>query len=118
MTGKPGPWGHGSCAYARDRLQHLNRVYCKIFPGLRYITFVNGRSRAEIVPELETICGLPVSPRPLPDDFPVNRPGLDSAEVVEKVRRLDSREWKVECERGLADVWEIGRARLRGMGLE
>jgi 2-oxo-4-hydroxy-4-carboxy--5-ureidoimidazoline (OHCU) decarboxylase len=33
--------------------QVLNSLYEDAFPGLRYITFVNGRSRAEIVPELE-----------------------------------------------------------------
>lgn len=31
----------------------LNALYEEAFPGLRYITFVNGRSRAEIIPELE-----------------------------------------------------------------
>lgn len=31
----------------------LNSLYEDAFPGLRFITFVNGRSRAEIVPELE-----------------------------------------------------------------
>jgi len=31
----------------------LNAFYEETFPNLRYITFVNGRTRAEIVPELE-----------------------------------------------------------------
>lgn len=37
----------------RPHAQVLNSLYEDAFPGLRYITFVNGRSRAEIVPELE-----------------------------------------------------------------
>jgi 2-oxo-4-hydroxy-4-carboxy--5-ureidoimidazoline (OHCU) decarboxylase len=35
----------------------LNAFYEETFPNLRFITFVNGRSRAEIVPELE-VCPL------------------------------------------------------------
>ena len=39
--------------YGHPHAQVLNSLYEDAFPGLRYITFVNGRSRAEIVPELE-----------------------------------------------------------------
>ena len=31
----------------------LNNLYEASYPGLRFITFVNGRSRAEIIPEFE-----------------------------------------------------------------
>ncbi|KAK4687190.1 hypothetical protein P7C73_g2933, partial [Tremellales sp. Uapishka_1] len=101
-----------------DRLAHLNALYCKIYPGLRYITFVNGRPRTAIIPELEGILHLPVSPNPLPDDFPTTQPGLHSTEVEHLIKSPDSAEWRTECERGLADVWLIGRARLQGLGLE
>ncbi|WVQ86043.1 hypothetical protein IAT38_008211 [Cryptococcus sp. DSM 104549] len=95
-----------------DRLAHLNQVYCKIYPGLRYITFVNGRSRAEIIPELEGILGL------TPSLEAPEEPALDSDEVEKKVKSPAGEEWKKECERGLQDVWLIGRARLGGLGLK
>ncbi|WWD08449.1 hypothetical protein V865_006561 [Kwoniella europaea PYCC6329] len=101
-----------------DRLAHLNELYCTIYPDLRYITFVNGRSRAAIIPEFESILNLPLSPQPLPDDFPTAQPPLDSEEVKSRVKLPESEEWKKECERGLGDVWLIGRARLRGLGLQ
>jgi len=41
----------------------LNAFYEETYPNLRYITFVNGRSRAEIVPELEVRLSLSL---PLP----------------------------------------------------
>ncbi|WVW80894.1 hypothetical protein I302_102885 [Kwoniella bestiolae CBS 10118] len=101
-----------------DRLAHLNELYCTIYPGLRYITFVNGRSRAEIIPEFESVLDLPRSPHPLPDDHPTNQPEIGSGEVKNRIKSPDSAEWKKECERGLGDVWLIGRARLKGLGLE
>jgi len=39
----------------------LNAFYEETYPNLRYITFVNGRSRAEIVPELEVHLSLSLS---------------------------------------------------------
>ncbi|KAK6906653.1 hypothetical protein I204_00536 [Kwoniella mangroviensis CBS 8886] len=101
-----------------DRLAHLNELYCTIFPGLRYITFVNGRSRAAIIPEFESILNLPLSPQPLSDDFSTNQPSLDSEEVKRRIKLPESDAWKKECKRGLGDVWLIGRARLKGLGLQ
>ncbi len=50
--------------------QMLNALYEEAFPGLRYITFVNGRSRAEIIPELE-VSSISQTP-PLGSDCPPN----------------------------------------------
>jgi 2-oxo-4-hydroxy-4-carboxy--5-ureidoimidazoline (OHCU) decarboxylase len=100
------------------RLAHLNQMYCKVYPGLRYITFVNGRPRAAIVNEMEAVLGLPASPQALPDDFATASPSIDSNEVERKVKSQDSQNWKAECERGLADVWRIAKARLKGLNLE
>ncbi|TXT04227.1 hypothetical protein VHUM_04225 [Vanrija humicola] len=100
------------------RLAHLNALYNGVFPGLRYITFVNGRTRAQIVPELEQAIGLPVSPVPLPDDFDTASPPLESDAVRALVRDPASDEWKTECDRAIADVWLIGHSRLKNMGLE
>lgn len=100
------------------RLAHLNQLYCQVFPGLRYITFVNARPRADIIPEFETILGLPISPQPLPEGFATDQPPLDSPEAEAMVRPMDSDEWRAECQRGLGDIWRIGRARLKTLGLE
>ncbi len=40
------------------RLRHLNACYEAQYPGLRYITFVNGRSRAAIAREMEDVLGI------------------------------------------------------------
>ncbi|WOO79592.1 putative allantoinase 1 [Vanrija pseudolonga] len=100
------------------RLAHLNALYNAVFPGLRYITFVNGRTRAQIVPELEEAIGLPLSPVPLPDDFEAGVPSLESDEVRKLVRDPSGEQWKAECDRAIADVWLIAHSRLQNMGLE
>lgn len=97
------------------RLAHLNQLYCKVYPGLRYITFVNGRTRAQIIPEFESVLGLPHSS--VGKDEP-KIPPLNSAEADRMVKTSEMVEWRKECDRGLQDVWLIGRARLKGLGLE
>ena len=99
------------------RLAHLNELYSIIYPGLRYVTFVNGRSRTAIVPEFEGVLGLPISPEPIPEDFPISEPDVNSEGVKRMVKARDSADWQRECERGLDDVWRIGRARLAGLEL-
>lgn len=37
----------------QKRLAELNEEYEKTFPGLRYVVFVNGRSRDEIIANME-----------------------------------------------------------------
>ncbi|WVO17435.1 hypothetical protein L204_105127 [Cryptococcus depauperatus] len=95
-----------------DRLAHLNQVYCKVYPGLRYITFVNGRTKAQIIPEFESTLGLSASPN---DPY---WPAIESEVVLEKIQRPEEEGWRRECERGLRDVWLIGKARLKALGLE
>jgi 2-oxo-4-hydroxy-4-carboxy--5-ureidoimidazoline (OHCU) decarboxylase len=55
-----------------------------LFPGLRYIIFVAGRSRAELVPEFERT--------------------VDEA-------RTGKRTWQSELERDLDEIWKIARDR-------
>ncbi|ODN99484.1 hypothetical protein L198_03328 [Cryptococcus wingfieldii CBS 7118] len=112
LSGKEQGGGGATPKEVLDRLAHLNQLYCKVYPGLRYITFVNGRSRAEIIPDFESVLGLPAS------TGDPNEPPIDSEEVEKMVKAPESEEWKKECSRGLADVWLIGRARLSGMGLK
>lgn len=79
---------------------------------------MNGRSRAEIINEMEKTVGLELSPNPLPEDFPACDPPTLSEQVLALRRDPDSDAWKNECERCLADVWKIARARAQAMGLE
>lgn len=83
------------------RLEYLNAQYEKAFPGLRYITFVRGRSRAEIVPEMEALLGFRVGEEKM---VTIYLPGAP--------------EWRKELARAISDVGLIAKARLQGMGLE
>lgn len=88
------------------RLEHLNACYEHCYPGLRYITFVNGRSRATIMEEMEDKLGLPRS-------MSSTEPPLARLKVIPK---NDGR-WKAELERAVEDVVKIAESRVRGMGL-
>ncbi|WVO20500.1 uncharacterized protein IAS62_001797 [Cryptococcus decagattii] len=115
LSGKEQSGGGATPKDVLERLTHLNQLYCKVYPGLRYITFVNGRTRAQIIPEFESILGLPHSSVGI--DEP-KIPPLNSAEVDQMVKTPEMVEWRKECDRGLQNVWLIGRARLQGLGLE
>ncbi|KAI6120525.1 Oxo-4-hydroxy-4-carboxy-5-ureidoimidazoline decarboxylase [Pisolithus croceorrhizus] len=83
------------------RLQHLNACYEHVYPGLRYITFVNGRSRATIAEEMEDKLGIRRSL--LPDQPPV-----ESLVPVE----ANSQPWLAELHRAVEDVGRIAKSRL------
>ncbi|GAA5907890.1 uncharacterized protein JCM6883_004051 [Sporobolomyces salmoneus] len=96
------------------RLTMLNAFYEETFPNLRFITFVNGRSRAEIVPELESILGLNLPP-----------PSQDQGEIrftelkkKVKIQPLGSGPWRKELQRDLGDMWKIAKSRLSKLGVE
>lgn len=84
-----------------ERLEYLNSQYEVAYPGLRYITFVNGRSRAQIIPEIEGVLGL--------EDGKIR-------EVV--IHQEGSKEWTKELDRAIDDVGLIAKARLSAMGLQ
>ncbi|KDQ13083.1 hypothetical protein BOTBODRAFT_188839 [Botryobasidium botryosum FD-172 SS1] len=89
------------------RLEHLNACYERKYPGLRYITFVNGRTRAQIVPEIEGKLGIEHS-------LDGDQPPLESiAPLVE-----GSHEWKEELERAIADIGLIAKSRLKNLGVD
>ncbi|GAA5854189.1 hypothetical protein JCM3766R1_001475 [Sporobolomyces carnicolor] len=96
------------------RLTMLNAYYEEMFPNLRFITFVNGRSRAEIVPELEGILGLNLAP-PSQDQgearFTELRKGV-------KIQPIGSGPWRKELERDVNNMWQIAHSRLAKMGVE
>ena len=72
-----------------------------------YITFVNGRSRAEIKDEMEEKLGLEHSTDP-------DVPPVESIERVE----VGGVEWKSELERAVGDVGRIAKSRLGALGVE
>lgn len=87
------------------RLAHLNACYERRFPGLRYITFVNGRSREQVMREMEGVLGFP---RSLSADEP----------PVESVAQVDvgGPVWRGEAQRAVEDVGKIAKARLVALG--
>jgi 2-oxo-4-hydroxy-4-carboxy--5-ureidoimidazoline (OHCU) decarboxylase len=77
-----------------ERLRVLNEAYERMFPGLRYITFVNGRTRAQIAEEL--------------DELLANKSGGSSGTTAV----ASTEAWTAELERAIRDVKAIALSRL------
>jgi 2-oxo-4-hydroxy-4-carboxy--5-ureidoimidazoline (OHCU) decarboxylase len=88
------------------RLAHLNLCYETMYPGLRYITFVNGRSRAEILEEMENAMGLEHS-------LSLALPALGDLIAVD----VTSEAWRSELTRAIHDVGRIAQSRLKALGV-
>ncbi|KAH8832332.1 OHCU decarboxylase-domain-containing protein [Flagelloscypha sp. PMI_526] len=80
-----------------QRLEYLNAAFESVYPGLRYITFVNGRSRAEIAREMEVKL-----------EIHDETPEIESLPVIPR----DDPEWEAEVRRAVQDVGKIAHARL------
>lgn len=89
------------------RLGHLNACYERQYPGLRYITFVNGRSRAAIAEEMEGVLGIEHSLSP-------DEPTVDGFEAV----HVGKDEWAAELNRAVGDVGLIAKSRLKALDVE
>ncbi|KAM5532368.1 hypothetical protein V8D89_013962 [Ganoderma adspersum] len=89
------------------RLAHLNALYERKYPGLMYITFVNGRSRVEIKDEMENKLGLEHS-------VDADEPSVVSIMSVD----VGGEEWKGELERAVSDVGKIAKSRVQALGVE
>ncbi|KAF9453577.1 hypothetical protein P691DRAFT_694577 [Macrolepiota fuliginosa MF-IS2] len=91
------------------RLKHLNTCYEAQYPGLRYITFVNGRSRAAIAEEMEDKLetGRSLSP---------DEPPLDV--FTSNAYSQGDEKWLSELKRAVEDVGKIAKSRLRALGVE
>lgn len=92
-----------------QRLGFLNTVYERRYPGLVYITFVNGRSREQIKDEME--------------EKLVSEGVLSTAEQPGGLERITpwpetSDEWLNELDRAVGDVGEIAKSRLKKLGVE
>ena len=88
------------------RLSHLNACYEIRYPGLRYITFVNGRTRLEIAEEMEDMLCFPHSLSP-------DNPPFDTINPVD----IASDEWKRELDRAVLDIGRIAKSRLGALGV-
>ncbi|KAJ7746844.1 Oxo-4-hydroxy-4-carboxy-5-ureidoimidazoline decarboxylase [Mycena maculata] len=89
------------------RLAHLNASYERRYPGLRYITFVNGRSRAAIAVEMEDALGLAHS-------LSQDQPPVEEITPIEP----DTDAWRIELDRAVVDVGRIAKGRLSTMKIE
>jgi len=92
-----------------ERLAYLNACYEHVYSGLRYITFVNGRSRAAIAREMEDKLHLGHPLESYPNGPPLNEPALESLSCVAK----GSAEWSNELERAVDDVGRIAKSRQK-----
>ncbi|KAF8573594.1 hypothetical protein K439DRAFT_1421217, partial [Ramaria rubella] len=81
-----------------ERLAELNALYEQQYPGLRYITFVNGRSRAAIRDEMEAKLGTQ------------HRDDVAGQDVVSF--QVEGLEWLKELERAIGDIGKIAKSRL------
>lgn len=88
------------------RLAHLNACYERTYPGLRYITFVNGRSRAAIAEEIEDVLGIDHS-------LESGKPPVEKLKAV----NVGGDRWKGELDRATKDVGRIAKSRLKAMGV-
>ena len=79
------------------RLLELNEEYERRYPGLRYITFVNGRSRKMIMVEMEDKLGVG---------------GAWDKGDSRDVHQLGGLEWVSEVRRALEDIGKIAKSRL------
>lgn len=89
------------------RLAHLNACYERRYQGLRYITFVNGRSRAVIAEEMEDVLGVEHS-------LSHDEPDIGGIDVV----KVGGAEWKAQLDRAVVDVGRIAMSRLSALGVQ
>ncbi|KAI0305798.1 Oxo-4-hydroxy-4-carboxy-5-ureidoimidazoline decarboxylase [Multifurca ochricompacta] len=92
---------HATPTEVLARLLVLNNEYERRYPGLRYITFVNGRSRKAIMLEMEEKMGI--------GDGWVEG---DKEEKEKEVYQLGSEEWVSEARRAIEDIGYIAQSRL------
>ncbi|KAK4058067.1 hypothetical protein OIO90_000806 [Microbotryomycetes sp. JL221] len=95
------------------RLTMLNTLYEEAYPGLRFVTFVNGRPRVDIVPEIESALDL-FLPRP---SVETPEPRTQTLRERIKIHPMGSQQWRKELDRGLKSMWLIAHDRLNKLGL-
>ncbi|KAF9645614.1 hypothetical protein BDM02DRAFT_3172918 [Thelephora ganbajun] len=96
-----------------ERLGWLNVVYEKRYEELRYITFVNGRTRSEVMGEMESALGAEKARGPEWKEG-AEDPSLGKVEVKVEVGGV---EWSKELERAVGEVILIAKDRVKKLGL-
>ena len=100
-----------------ERLGWLNGVYEGRYEGLRYITFVNGRTRREVMEEMERALGVEKARGPeWKDGAEGSSISISKEEVGVKVQ-VGGVEWLEELERAVGEVILIAKDRARKLGL-
>ena len=101
-----------------ERLGWLNGVYERRYEGLRYVTFVNGRTRREVMEEMESVLGVEKARGPEWKDGVegLSTSGAEELGVGLKVR-VGGEEWLEELERAVGEVILIAKDRVRKLGL-
>ena len=94
-----------------ERLGWLNGVYESRYEGLRYITFVNGRPRREVMEEMEG--ALDVEKAEGPEWKREDVEGSSRGEVV----HVEGEEWLKELEKAVGEVILIAKDRVKKLGL-
>ena len=92
-----------------ERLGWLNGVYEGRYEGLRYITFVNGRTRKEVMEEMENALSVEKAQGPEWEE------GGEISPAVVKVE-IGGEEWLKELERAVGEVILIAKDRVRKLG--
>ena len=92
-----------------ERLGWLNGVYEGRYEGLRYITFVNGRTRKEVMEEMENALSVEKAQGPEWEE------GGEISPAVVKVEK-GGEEWLKELERAVGEVILIAKDRVRKLG--
>ena len=80
-----------------EKLARLNAIYEAKYPGLRFVTYVAGRSRAAVADELEALLGAQTAALKKASDLPQRQ-----------VRGEGTKEWQAELERASEALFEIG----------
>jgi 2-oxo-4-hydroxy-4-carboxy--5-ureidoimidazoline (OHCU) decarboxylase len=97
-----------------ERLGWLNAVYERKYEGLRYITFVNGRTRREVMEEMEGGLGV-LEKAEGPEWKEKEVAGSSSTTTVEKIE-VGGEKWLNELERAVGEVILIAKDRVKKLG--
>ena len=99
-----------------ERLGWLNGVYEGRYEGLRYITFVNGRTRREVMEEMESALGVEKARGPEWKEGEEGEEGPSVGDLGLNVR-VGGEEWLKELGRAVGEVILIAKDRVKKIGL-